>query len=91
MFVKYKNQSKSSCRKEVLGYQLYFPGDVKSNPKSFFRYPKKQLNGRLVDNDKIISDDSSIKLGGIGTFWSIKTFLIKKTTHENLKNIFELY
>lgn len=71
MFVKYKNQSKSSCRKEVLGYQLYFPGDVKSNPKSFFRYPKKQLNGRLVDNDKIISDDSSIKLGGVSGHFGV--------------------
>ena len=37
---------------------------VKSNPKTFFRYPKSKLNFKnaipdLVDNGKILSDDNS--------------------------------
>ena len=64
MYTKYRNQSKNSCRKPVTGYEKSLSGEVKSNPKAFFRYAKNKLNFKnaipyLVDNGKILSDDNS--------------------------------
>ena len=52
--------------------------EVKSNPKAFFRYTKNKLNFKnaipdLVDNGKILSDDTSKAKGAICFFKSVFT------------------
>ena len=64
MHAKYRNQSKNACRKAVTDYEKSLSREVKSNPKAFFRYAKNKLNFKnaipdLVDNGKILSDDTS--------------------------------
>ena len=64
MYAKYRNQSKKACRKAVTDYEKSLSREVKSNPKAFFRYAKNKLNFKnaipdLVDNGKILSDDTS--------------------------------
>ena len=64
MYAKYRNQAKNSGRKAVTDYEKPLSRGVKSNPKTFFRYPKSKLNFKnaipdLVDNGKILSDDNS--------------------------------
>ena len=64
MYAKYRNQSKNACRKAVTDYEKSLSREVKSNPKAFFRYAKNKLNFKnaipdLVDNGKILSDDTS--------------------------------
>ena len=64
MYAKYRNQSQNTCRKAVTDYEKSLSREVKSNPKAFFRYAKNKLNFKnaipdLVDNGKILSDDTS--------------------------------
>ena len=64
MYAKYRNQAKNSGRKAVTDYEKPLSREVKSNSKTFFRYAKSKLNFKnaipdLVDNGKILSDDSS--------------------------------
>ena len=64
MYAKYRNQLKNACRKAVTDYEKFLSREVKSNPKAFFRYAKNKLNFKnamphLVDNGKILSDDTS--------------------------------
>ena len=64
MYAKYRSQSKNACRKAVTDYEKSLSREVKSNPKAFFRYAKNKLNFKnaipdLVDNGKILSDDTS--------------------------------
>ena len=64
MYAKYRNQSKNACRKALGDYGKSLSREVKSNPKAFFRYAKNKLNFKnaipdLVDNGKILSDDTS--------------------------------
>ena len=64
MHAKYRNQSKNPCRKAVTDYEKSLSRETKSNPKAFFRYRKNKLNFKnaipdLVDNGKILSDDTS--------------------------------
>ena len=64
MYAKYRNQSKNACRKAVTDNEKSLSKEVKSNPKAFFRYAKNKLNFKnaipdLLDNGKILSDDTS--------------------------------
>ena len=64
MYAKYRSQSKNACRNAVTDYEKSLSREVKSNPKAFFRYAKNKLNFKnaipdLVDNGKILSDDTS--------------------------------
>ena len=73
MHAKYRNQSKNACRKAVTDYEKSLSREVKSNPKAFFRYAKNKLNFKnaipdLVDNGKILSDDTS-KAKGCNMFF----------------------
>ena len=62
---KYINQSKTLAEKQLyIDYRKSLSREVKSNPKAFFRYAKNKLNFKnaipdLVDNGKILSDDTS--------------------------------
>ena len=64
MYAKYRNQSKNSYKKALTEYEKFLSREVKSNSKAFFRYTKNKLNFKnaipdLVDNGKILSDDTS--------------------------------
>ena len=58
------NQLKNTCKEAVTYYEKSLSREVKSNPKAFFIYAKNKLNFKnsipdLVDNGKILSDDTS--------------------------------
>ena len=55
---------KTLGEKQLQDYEKSLSREVKSNPKAFFRYAKNKLNFKnaipdLVDNGKILSDDTS--------------------------------
>ena len=43
MYAKYRNQSKKACRKAVTDYEKSLSREVKTNPKTFFRFVKNEL------------------------------------------------
>ena len=64
MYAKYRNQSKNACRKPVTDHEKFLSREMKSNPKTFFRFARNKLNFKnaipdLVDNRKILSDENS--------------------------------